>query len=94
MRRLFVGWAAFVALALPASVSAEIVSSCVGDSFVVEAPPGWVMTYTPPQYAGGWPNMFAEGMAARAAVKSIAAIDSGQLEPRSLQSYRSGSAPG
>jgi len=37
---------------------------------------------------------YTTASAARAAVKSIAAIDAGQLEPRSLQSYRTDSAPG
>ncbi len=37
---------------------------------------------------------YTTASAARAAVKSIAAIDAGQLEPRSLQSYRKDSAPG
>jgi carbamoyl-phosphate synthase large subunit len=37
---------------------------------------------------------YTTASAARAAVKSIAAIDAGQLEPRSLQSYRNGPAPG
>jgi carbamoyl-phosphate synthase large subunit len=37
---------------------------------------------------------YTTASAARAAVKSIAAIDAGQLEPRSLQSYRKQPAPG
>ncbi|XBQ16156.1 MAG: carbamoyl-phosphate synthase large subunit [Oceanicaulis sp.] len=37
---------------------------------------------------------YTTASAARAAIKSIAAIDAGQLEPRSLQSYRGGSASG
>ena len=37
---------------------------------------------------------YTTASAARAAVKSIAAIDAGQLEPRSLQSYRRDRAPG
>ncbi len=37
---------------------------------------------------------YTTASAARAAVKSIAAIDAGQLEPRALQSYRDGSARG
>ena len=37
---------------------------------------------------------YTTASAARAAVKSIAAIDAGKLEPRSLQSYSIGSGPG
>ena len=40
---------------------------CVGESAVVQAPPGWIFTYTPAKYALGWPAMADECAAAEAA---------------------------
>lgn len=68
MKKLVFAAVSLAALGGASVATAGITGACVGDSFVIEAPQGWVLTYTSPKYAGGWPNMFAEGAAALSAI--------------------------
>lgn len=59
--------ASVLGLGLASTASAEEVTVCVGDSFVVEATKGSTLSYTQPGFAGGYPNMYTEALVAEKA---------------------------